>query len=101
MEFIISVLVMFVVFGWLMKKIFPFLITWFIKRKMKKGGGASFGQFGPFGFYGTQFGQQTDDQQESRRSKDQEGKVTVVTMDQKEKVIEKNMGEYIDFEEEK
>ena len=97
MEFIISVLVMFVVFGWVMKKIFPFLITWYIKRKMKNGGGASFGQFGQFGQYGP-FGFAGDVDEDKQK---EEGKVTVVTMDQKEKVIEKNMGEYIDFEEEK
>lgn len=100
MEFLVTVLVIFVVFGWLMKKIFPFLLAWYIKRRMKKGNGAVFGQFGEFGEFG-QFWQQGEDEMQNNHRKDEEGKVTVVTMDQKEKVIEKNMGEYIDFEEEK
>jgi hypothetical protein len=93
MEFILSVLVTFVLIGWLIKKIFPFLLVWFVKRRMNKGGGAQFMHFGPFGF--------ASQEQEDFHRKEEEGKVTVVTMDKKEKVIEKDMGEYIDFEEEK
>ncbi len=91
--------------GWLLKRIFPILLTWYIKRRMKKGGGASFGQFGPFGFtggfYGNPFEPQGTGESQERCQKKEEGKVTVVTMEKKEKVIEKDMGEYIDFEEEK
>ena len=82
MELILSALVIFVLAGWLMKKIFPILLVWFVKRRMKKG------------VFASQY-------QEDFHRKEEEGKVTVVTMDQKEKVIEKDMGEYVDFEEEK
>ena len=102
MEFLLTVIVIFIFLGWLLRKIFPLLLAWFIKRKMKNGG-ASFGSFGPFysGFYGNSGATEANEQEEVRRNKEQEGKVTVVTMDQKEKLIEKDMGVYVDFEEEK
>ena len=102
MEFLLTVIVIFIFLGWVLRKIFPLLLAWFIKRKMKNGGG-SFGSFGPFysGFYGNSGATEANEQEEVRRNKEQEGKVTVVTVDQKEKLIEKDMGEYVDFEEEK
>ncbi len=104
MEFVLTVLVIFVVFGWILKKLFPMLLAWYIKRKMKNGGG-SFGSFGPFGgFTGGVYGEQGgtfSGEDEVRRSKAEEGKVTVTTVEEKEKVIEDDMGEYVDFEEEK
>ena len=94
MEFILTVLFIFVVFGWLVKRLFPVLLTWYLKKKMKDGGGFA------GGFYGAPF-ERSGSEDQVRRSKEQEGKVTVTTVEEKEKVIEDSMGEYIDFEEEK
>ncbi len=91
MEFILTLLVVFVVFGWIFKKLFPLLLAWYIKRKMKNGGG-SFGAFGYDAF---------SREEQVNRSKAEEGKVTVTARQEREKVIEDDMGEYIDFEEEK
>lgn len=102
MEFILTFLLILFLVGWILKILVPLLLTWYIKRKMSKGGGTGFGSFGPFagGFY-TGAAQAENREDDSKRNKEQEGKVTVVTMEEKEKVIEDNMGEYIDFEEEK
>ena len=53
MEFLLTVVVIFAILNLLLRKIFPLLLAWYVKRKMKKGG-SSFGSFGPFygGFYG-------------------------------------------------
>ncbi len=103
MEFILSFLLVVFLVGWLLKKLLPPLLVWYITRKAEKNGG-SFGNFGAF--TGNPFGQnpyaaKEKAEEEVRRSKEQEGKVTVANVEQKEKVIEKGMGEYIDFEEEK
>lgn len=99
MEFILTLLIFIFVFGWLAAKFFPLILTWYLKRKMKNGG-ASFGGFNGSAF-GNMYSGMQDQESEIRRSKEQEGKVTVTKLEEKEKVIEKNMGEYIDFEEEK
>lgn len=99
MEFILTLLIFIFVTGWLLAKFFPLVLAWYLKRKMKNGG-SSFGGFNGSAFGNMYTGTQNSED-EVKRSKEQEGKVTVTTMEQKEKVIEKNMGEYIDFEEEK
>ena len=70
MEFLLTVILIFVFFGWLLRKLFPLFLAWYVKRKMRK-------------------------------CRQQEGKVTVETVQEQEKVIAKDMGEYVDFEEEK
>ena len=70
MEFLLTIIVIFIFLGWLLTRIFPLLLAWYVKRRMRK-------------------------------CRQQEGKVTVVTVQEQEKVIEKDMGEYVDFEEEK
>ena len=90
MEFLLTVIVIFIFLGWVLRKIFPLLLAWFIKRKMKNGA-----------FYWNPGAADAKEQEEVRRNKEQEGKVTVVTVEEREKLIEKDMGEYVDFEEEK
>ena len=101
MEFLLTIIVIFIFLGWLLARIFPLLLAWYVKRKMKKGG-SSFGSFGPFygGFYGNP-ATGANEREDVRKSKQQEGKVTVETVQEQEKVIAKDMGEYVDFEEEK
>lgn len=99
MEFILTFLLFIFIFGWLVSRLFPLILTWYVKRKMKNGG-AQFGGFNGSAF-GNMYGGAREKEEEVKRSREQEGKVTVTTVEQKEKVIEKNMGEYIDFEEEK
>ena len=100
MEFILTFLLFIFIFGWVVSRLFPLLLTWYVKRKMKKGG-TSFGGFHSAGFGNMYGGTVAEQQDEVRRSKEQEGKVTVTKLEEKEKVIVKNMGEYIEFEEEK
>lgn len=106
MEGFITFLLFFALFIWVMKRVFPILLMWFIKRQMKKGGGANFTQFGPggFGFWSTGFGNQAggaaqgNGRQAGEQKKD-EGKVIISDVPKQEKVIDKEIGEYVDFEE--
>lgn len=106
MEFILTFLIVFLGIGWILKRLFPILLAWYVKRKMKNGGG-TFGGFGPFGgvggfgSFGGFDGNTAWEREQARHRKSQEGKVTIEKGEEKEKVIDKNIGEYIDFEEEK
>ncbi len=74
------------------------------------GSGTSSGSFGNNGFAGfwssEGFGRMRDTgegygmkEEQVRKSKEQEGKVTVTEIEYKEKVIERDMGEYVEYEE--
>ncbi len=52
------------------------------------------------GFYGNP-ATGANEREDVRKCRQQEGKVTVETVQEQEKVIAKDMGEYVDFEEEK
>lgn len=82
MEFILTFLIIFLGIGWVLKRLFPILLAWYVKRKIK-------GE--PW----------IREEEQVRQKKAQEGTVTVEKGAEKEKVIDKNIGEYIDFEEEK
>lgn len=99
MEGFITFLFFFVLFMWLMKRIFPLLLAWFIKRKIKQGGqnGGGFAGPGGFGFWSTGFGQTAEDG--NKMHKKEEGKVVITDIPKQEKVIDKEVGEYVDFEE--
>ena len=92
MEGFITFLFFFVLFMWAMGKLFPLLLAWFIKRKMKKGG--------MNGFW-SNMGQQQNyqDGNFAAQQKKQEGKVIISDIPRQEKVIDKEVGEYVDFEE--
>ena len=83
-----------------MGKLFPIILAWVIKRKMKKGqmngGFTGFGWNSGTGFAGFNGFQQ---QQEPYAEKKQEGKVIISDIPKQEKVIDKEVGEYVDFEE--
>ena len=89
-----------VLFGWIMGKLFPIILAWVIKRKMKKGqmngGFTGFGWNSGQGFTGFGGFQQP---QEPERENKQEGKVIISDIPKQEKVIDKEVGEYVDFEE--
>ncbi len=99
MEGFITFLFFFVLFMWLMKRIFPLLLAWFIKRKLKQGGQSGNGFAGPggFGFWSTGFGDNT--RSNASGMKKEEGKVVITDIPKQEKVIDKEVGEYVDFEE--
>ena len=96
MEGFITFLLCFVLFVWVMKRIFPLLLAWIIKRQIKKGGP------GGFGFWSTGFGGPQNGGEWSRQhteQKKEEGKVVITDIPKQEKVIDKEIGEYVDFEE--
>lgn len=118
MEFILTFLLVFIGGIWILGKVFPRILAWYIQRRIKKMGrdGASFGSFGNNGFAGFwnmgNFGQGSPGQggfdmdaerrakeEEIRKSKEQEGRVTIVRTQDQEKVIEQNIGEYVEYEE--
>lgn len=104
MEGFITFLFFFILFMWVMKKLFPLLLAWFIKRRIEKGGASGGGFTGPggFGFWSTGFGNggfgNTGVAQKHEQKKE-EGKVVITDIPKKEKVIDKEVGEYVDFEE--
>lgn len=99
MEGFITFLLFFALFLWVMKRVFPLLLAWVIKRKLQKGGTNDGGFAGPggFGFWSTGFG--GGQPQQAREEKKEEGKVVITDIPKKDKVIDKEIGEYVDFEE--
>lgn len=99
MEGFITFLFFTVLFFWLMKRLFPLLLAWFIKRKMKQGGpnGGGFAGSNGFGFWSTGFGNMAGENAGSEKK--EEGKVVITDIPKQEKVIDKEIGEYVDFEE--
>lgn len=93
MEFIVTFLIILVAVMWLSGKILPRLLAWWLKRKMNAAGGG----FDPFVRFG---GSAAPDGGSPSGTPGREGTVTVRQMEETEKRIEKDMGEYIDFEEE-
>ena len=100
MEGFITFLFFLVLFGWIIGKLFPIILAWVIKRKIKQG--KMNGGFTGFGWNSGQgfssfggFGQQEQQYQEKK----QEGKVIISDIPKQEKVIDKEVGEYVDFEE--
>ncbi len=79
MEGFITFLLFFFLFMWLMKRLFPLILAWFIKKKLK--------QAGQDAYSGT------------NEHKKEEGKVVITDIPKQEKVIDKEIGEYVDFEE--
>lgn len=113
MEGFLTFIIIFVAVIWILGKVFPRLLLWYLQRKMKQGGANGFnsGAFGNNGFAGfwsnaagysgKHQGDNTAEEQ-VRESKKQEGKVIVENKsEEREKVIDRSMGEYVDFEEEK
>ena len=102
MEGFITFLLCFALFIWVMKRIFPLLLTWLIKRQVKKGGVnggfTGFGGPGGFGFWSTGFGGAQNTHQHNEHKKE-EGKVVITEIPKQEKVIDKEIGGYVDFEE--
>lgn len=103
MEGFITFLFFFVLFIWAMGKVFPLLLAWFVRRRMKKSGMDGFAGFGgPGGFAGfwSNMGQQgSAGSGHASQEKKQEGKVIISDIPKQEKVIDKEVGEYVDFEE--
>lgn len=84
MEFILTVLIIIVLLGLLFRLLAPFLLKLFIKRMQKR------------------FGEQPNgnNHSQNRRKQRPEGEITIEKKNSQEKVIDKNFGDYIDFEEE-
>jgi hypothetical protein len=81
MELFLTIILGIFLFFWVLSKILPFLLTRWVKKK-----------FGAFGA-----GNNFNYEQERGR----EGDVHIDHVGKQEKVVDKNVGEYVDFEEEK
>lgn len=75
MEVLLTVLIFIVLFIYILKRILPSLILWIIKRHNRPAG--------------------------EGRDNRKEGEVTVTGSSEGEKIIKKDVGDYVDFEEEK
>lgn len=85
MEFFLTLIIVFIIVSWLLGKFLPRLLVWYLGKK--------------FGMGNTGYRRYEGGNTEEPAGK--EGDVTVSKIEEKEKVIEKEMGEYIDYEEEK
>lgn len=113
MEFFLTFLLIFVGVFWIFGRFFPAILAWYVKRRLRKMGenGAASGNSGNGGFTGFRstggFGQrpvsreeaERRDREEVRRSKEREGNITIIRIEEQEKVIEQGMGEYVEYEE--
>lgn len=80
MELFLTIIFFILLFFWVLSKLLPYLLTRWVKNKFGAfSGGASF-----------------NNSQESGK----EGDVFIDHLEKQEKVVDKNIGEYIDFEEE-
>ena len=108
MELFLTIIIIFIVVGWIFGKLFPKLLLWYITKKAKNfnggqnGGFSSFGGFnnaGGFnGFAGFNANANSTADDHIKRSKEQEGTAPVSRMVRQEKVIESTRGESIEYE---
>jgi len=83
MEGFLTFVLVFILIVWLIGKFFPLLLAWWIKRK---------------------FGQISRDQNNYTKQQDshyKEGDVIVEIEKEEKKIVDNNVGEYIDYEETK
>ncbi|MFI3263378.1 MAG: DUF4834 family protein [Rikenellaceae bacterium] len=98
MEVFLTVVFFLVLFSYLFAKFLPYLLRWFISRKLKdlnKNGGTN-GQYTYTNFGGNTRNTNTYSEQQ----KTKEGKVYVKTTDSEKtsKKVSNNIGEYVDYE---
>ncbi|MFI3267393.1 MAG: DUF4834 family protein [Rikenellaceae bacterium] len=95
----LTVLICIVLFSYIFAKLLPYLLRWYIARKLKnlnKNGG-----MGGNGYYTyTNFGGQRNTQNTAQQEKQKEGKVYVKTTDSDKtsKKVSNSIGEYVDYE---
>ncbi len=83
MERFITIVFILVIFFWALGKVLPYLLTRWVRKR--------------FGQFGNTPGADAQDQQ----NKGKEGDVYVEQIEKQEKFVDKNVGEYVDFEEKK
>ncbi len=94
MEFILTFILILLLVGWVFKRVFPLLLMWYIQRRARQGGGST--------YFGGNFNGWSNTQERSTKDQRKEGEVTVEKKSSpKEKVIDRSVGEYVDYEEEK
>ena len=98
MEFLLTIIVIFVIFSWVFGKLFPRILAWYLTKKVKDMQGGTFGSrgFNASGFNASGFESYAD--QEIKKSKEQEGQVSVTRITRQEKIIDSSMGEYVEYE---
>ena len=87
MEAFFTVVLLIVLFFWLLGKFLPRVLAWYVRRRI---GGAPQG--------GAEWQQRWRQQEHENKN---EGEVEIKYSEPQEKIITGNMGEYVDFEEEK
>ena len=89
-----TIVIFAVLFFMLLGKLLPHLLRFFINRKMKK-------MYGGQDFAKTQKEQEKQQKKAAREAEKNEGNVTVSILDdcQEEKIITREMGEYVKYEE--
>ncbi len=89
MEGFLTFVLVFVCVMWVLGKVFPRFLVWYLQRKVKKGQWNTFGGFGS-----------GNTENDNVKSDYKEGEVTISSSaEPKKKVFDKNDGEYIDFQE--
>ncbi|MEZ7883857.1 MAG: DUF4834 family protein [Bacteroidales bacterium] len=89
MELFLTIIFCIILFFWLLGRFGPLLLAWWLKRRIEKIAGKG-GFYGANGFY-----------QQQNNEPHKEGETYVENMGEQKKVVDKNVGEYVDFEETK
>lgn len=87
MEFLLTIIVIFVAVSWVLGKLLPRILTWYLTKKVKNMQN---------NFYGGAAKQAKEE--EIKKSKEQEGTVRVTRVVRQDKIIDSTIGEYIDYE---
>lgn len=93
METFLGIILTLIIFSYIFGKLLPYLLQWFIKRKIRQaqnGDGSQFGGFSSFGGFGTREPKQNAHQKE--------GEVHI-NRKNTQKRVKDNVGDYVDFEE--
>ena len=92
MDVLLTIIIFAVLFFMLLGRVLPYLLRFFINRKMKK-------MYGGQDFAKAQKEQEKKDKKEAQEAARNEGNVTVsVIGEDQEKVITREMGEYVKYE---
>lgn len=93
MEGFITFILIFFLIIWLLVRFAPYLLKWWIQKKIKNYGNG----FGGTNFYTNYNNSNTQNNSDNYR----EGEVYIKNGPKEEKIVDKGVGEYVDYEETK